>query len=149
MVPVPIPGQGTKGLASCVVQPNNNNSKIKCLFLVASISQSIFNFYKLCSVKTVLFKVFPGGVVVKNNLPPNAGDTRSIPGQRTKIPHATGQLSPQATTREPARRNYQDLTLWSLCSASREEALKLQCKPSGAKKPPKFVLFKVYYSYEQ
>ena len=148
MVPVPIPGQGTKGLASCVVQPNNNNNKIKCLFLVASISQSIFNFYKLCSVKTLLLKVFPGGLVVKN-LPTNAGDTRSIPGQRTKIPHAMGQLSPQATTREAAHCNYQDLTLWSLCSATREEALKLQCKPSGAKNPPKFVLFKVYYSYEQ
>ena len=35
---------------------------------------------------------FPGGPVVKN-LPSNAGDARSIPGCRTKIPHATGQLS--------------------------------------------------------
>ena len=87
MVPVSIPGQETKGLASCIVQPNNNNSKIKCLFLVASINQSIFNFYKLCSVKTVLFKVFPGGLVVKNP-PPNAGDTGLISGLGTKVSHA-------------------------------------------------------------
>ena len=36
---------------------------------------------------------FPGGPVVKNP-PSNAGDVGSIPGQGTKIPHATGQLSP-------------------------------------------------------
>ena len=34
------------------------------------------------------------------NLPCNAGDSGSIPGWRTKIPHATGQLCPCATTRE-------------------------------------------------
>ena len=28
----------------------------------------------------------------------NAGDAGSIPGQGTKIPHATGLLSPRATT---------------------------------------------------
>ena len=42
---------------------------------------------------------FPGGPVVEN-LPSNAGDTGSIPGQGTKIPHAAGQLSPRATTTE-------------------------------------------------
>ena len=31
---------------------------------------------------------------------PNAGGTGSIPGQGTKIPQATEQLSPQARTRE-------------------------------------------------
>ena len=36
---------------------------------------------------------FPGGIVVQN-LPSNAGDSGSIPGQGTKIPHAAGQLSP-------------------------------------------------------
>ena len=35
------------------------------------------------------------------NLFCNAGDVGSIPGQGTKIPHAMGQLSPCATTREP------------------------------------------------
>ena len=36
------------------------------------------------------------------NPPSNAGDAGSIPGQGTKIPHAAGQLSPSATTTEPA-----------------------------------------------
>ena len=47
---------------------------------------------------------FPGGPVVKNP-PSNAGDTSSIPGQGTKIPHATGQLSLPATTTELVRLN--------------------------------------------
>ena len=47
---------------------------------------------------------FPGGLVVKN-LPSNAGDPSSIPGRGTKIPHATGQLSPHATTIELTRLN--------------------------------------------
>ena len=42
---------------------------------------------------------FPSGPVVKN-LPYNAGDVGSIPGQGTKIPHAVGQLNPRATTTE-------------------------------------------------
>ena len=40
-----------------------------------------------------------------NNLPSNAGDAGSIPGQETKIPHATGQLSPRVTTTELERLN--------------------------------------------
>ena len=36
---------------------------------------------------------FPGSPVVKN-LPSNAGDMSSIPGQRTEIPQTSGQLSP-------------------------------------------------------
>ena len=47
---------------------------------------------------------FPGGPVVKN-LPSNAGDVDSIPGRGTKIPLATGQLSPRATTTELVRLN--------------------------------------------
>ena len=43
---------------------------------------------------------FPGGPVV-NNLPCNAGDTGSIPGQGTKILHANGQLRLQAAITEP------------------------------------------------
>ena len=48
---------------------------------------------------TPVFLGLPGGLVVKN-LPASAGDTCSIPGLGTKIPHATEQLSPRATTRE-------------------------------------------------
>ena len=47
---------------------------------------------------------FPGGPVVKN-LPCNAGDVGSIPGQGTKIPHAAGQRSLRATTTELVRLN--------------------------------------------
>ena len=39
---------------------------------------------------------FPGNLVVKN-LPCKAGDISSIPGQRTKIPHAQVQLSHRTT----------------------------------------------------
>ena len=45
---------------------------------------------------------FPGCPVVKN-LPSNVGDASSIPGQGSKIPHATGQLSPSAL--EPMHHN--------------------------------------------
>ena len=41
-----------------------------------------------------------GGSVLKH-LPANAGDTGSNPGLFQEIPHATGQLSPCATTIEP------------------------------------------------
>ena len=34
------------------------------------------------------------------NLPCNAGDTGSIPGQGTKIPHASEQVSPRMATSE-------------------------------------------------
>ena len=62
---------------------------------------------------------FPGGPVVKN--PPSiAGDVHSIPGQGAKIPQATGQLSPRATTTELACRNYRAHTLWSLRHNVRE-----------------------------
>ena len=47
---------------------------------------------------------FPVGPVVKN-LPSNAGGGGSISGRGTKIPHATGQLSPHATTTELAHLN--------------------------------------------
>ena len=40
-----------------------------------------------------------GGPEVKNS-PSSAGDVGSIPGRGTKIPHATGQLSPCTATEE-------------------------------------------------
>ena len=36
------------------------------------------------------------------NPPSNAGDVGSIPGQRTRIPHAAGKPRPCAATTEPA-----------------------------------------------
>ena len=47
---------------------------------------------------------FPGDPVVKN-LPSNAGDAGSIPGQGTHIPCAMEQLSPCASTTEPMHPN--------------------------------------------
>ena len=41
----------------------------------------------------LFFSAFPGGPVVKNP-PYNAGDVGSIPGQGTKIPHATEPTKP-------------------------------------------------------
>ena len=41
----------------------------------------------------------PGGPVVKNLLL-NAGDKGSIPGQGTKIPHASGQRSLRGTMKD-------------------------------------------------
>ena len=68
----------------------------------------------------------------------NAGDTGSIPGQGTKIPCATGQLSPCAAT----------TALWSLHATARENpvcrneeptrynerSLVLQVRPDAANK---------------
>ena len=46
------------------------------------------------------YRAFPAGPVVKN-LPCNEKDMGSIPGEGTKIPHATEQLSLCATTTAP------------------------------------------------
>ena len=48
---------------------------------------------------------FPDCPVVKNP-PCNAGDTGLIPGQETKIPHATEQLSPCCHSLEAVCHNY-------------------------------------------
>ena len=45
------------------------------------------------------YRDFPGPVI--KNLPSDARHMSSILGQGTNIPHATRQLSPQATTTEP------------------------------------------------
>ena len=52
----------------------------------------------------VLNRDFPGSPVVKN-LPSNAGDLGSISDWGTKIPHAMGQLSLSATTKDPLHCN--------------------------------------------
>ena len=69
---------------------------------------------------------FPGGPAVKNP-PYNAGDTGSIPGQVLKIPYATGQLNPRATTTEltrlsysPRAANYRAQALWNPRATTRE-----------------------------
>ena len=77
------------------------------LFFVFLVSGHVLTWYFLdqhVAHSEVTFHDFPGGSVVKN-LPCNAGDAGSIPGQGTKIPRAVGQLSPSATTTEPSRHN--------------------------------------------
>ena len=88
---------------------------------------------------------FPGGPVVKNP-PSNAGDTGSIPGRRTKIPHAVGQLSPTlqllsiwAKTREPECRNYRTHALWCPHATIREKTAHCNKEPvrrSGGSRMP-------------
>ena len=51
----------------------------------------------------VLVEDLHGGPVVKNS-PCNAGDAGLIPGCGTKIPYASGPLSPHVLTRELLRR---------------------------------------------
>ena len=63
------------------------------------------------------------------NLPSNAGDAGSSPGQSGKIPHATGQLSPCATTTETARSRARASQLESLHAPTTEPA------HSGARMP--------------
>ena len=62
------------------------------------MTKNILNIF----IKMSLTRDFPGGPVVKNP-PSNAGDAGSIPGRGTKIPHATWQLRPCATTTELVR----------------------------------------------
>ena len=57
---------------------------------------------------------FPGGSLVKN-LPSSAGDMGSIPHWRNKIPHAAGQPSPRATTREACKPKQK------VCSCAKKE----------------------------
>ena len=53
-----------------------------------------------CLLKWKNYRDFPGGPVVKNSSC-NVGDLGSIPGQGTKIPHATRQPSLHSTMRNP------------------------------------------------
>ena len=57
-----------------------------------------------CKLQKDWLRDFPSGPVVKSP-PSSAGDTSSIPGRGTKIPHAVGQLGPRATTTELTRLN--------------------------------------------
>ena len=56
----------------------------------------------------IIVSDFPGGAVEKN-LPANAGDTGSIPGQESKVPQATRHLGPLTTATEPVLCNEKPL----------------------------------------
>ena len=69
------------------------------------------------------------------NLPPMQGtEVGLIPGWGTKVPHAAGQQSPSAATREPASCNYRG------CATTRESphaAVEDSVQPKTPnKKPP-------------
>ena len=66
--------------------------------------------------------MFPGGPAVKN-LPSNTGDTGSIPGQGTKIPHTVGQGSHVLQLLKP--------THSSPCSSTRKASM--HCSQGPAK----------------
>ena len=72
---------------------------------------------------------FPGGPPIKN-LPFNAGDMNPIPGWRSKIPHASKQLSPCTSATETA-----SMTREALChNSSRVAPQRCQMpKPDAAK----------------
>ena len=65
---------------------------------------------------------FAGDPVVKNPSC-NAGDASSIPGWGTKIPHASGQLSPCTAITEPMRSGaLAPQVERSLCAATKNPA---------------------------
>ena len=70
----------------------------------AALSEPTGNNIQDTSSEKAQCRDFAGGPAVKN-LSCNAGDAGSISGRGTKIPHATGQLTPRATTTEPTRHN--------------------------------------------
>ena len=64
-------------------------------------------------LKNTFTQGFPGGPAVRNP-PCNVENPVSVPGQGTKIPHATEQLNPCATTAEPTPQPE------SLCTATKD-----------------------------
>ena len=77
-----------------------------------------------------MFRDLPGGPMVKNPRS-NAGDVGSIPGQGTKIPHATGATKPmhrphpetktQCSQKNPKKTKQKPLTFkWPLLLMTRQ-----------------------------
>ena len=83
--------------------------------------------------------VYSGPVI--ENLTCNAGDTGSIPGWGTEIPHAAEQLSLHATTREPACCNHrrrvlqlQSLLHKEISHMTQQSSFVPQLRPDAAKR---------------
>ena len=77
---------------------------------------------------------FPGGPVVKNP-PPNAENTGLIPGRGTKIPHASGQLSPRAATTEHVSHSWREACALQrkIPRAAKQTSRVPQLRPNAAK----------------
>ena len=83
-------------------------------------------------LKLEAVQAFPGGPVLRN-LPFNAGDTGSIPGGGTKIPHAEGQLTSCASAAES-----------SSCNERFPKIQQRSCLPQlGPRWPKKYALKKI------
>ena len=83
--------------------------------------------------------MYSGPVI--ENLTCNAGDTSSIPGWGTEIPHAAEQLSLHATTREPACCNHrrrvlqlQSLLHKEISHMTQQSSFVPQLRPDAAKR---------------
>ena len=97
---------------SCSLPINSKSSMHDNRYYLDLLQWSFHNIYKYqmlyctwnqynVSCQLTLIKVFAGTSLVVQCPPSNAGDTSSIPGPGTKIPHAEGQLSPPTTTTPP------------------------------------------------
>ena len=100
---IPGEGNGNPLQYSCLRNPTDRgtwratvHSVIKGSDMTEHACQQDF-FPQTCSKTNSPQRGFPGGPVVTNS-PFNAGDLGLIPGLGTKISHATGQLSPHAST---------------------------------------------------
>ena len=102
----------------------------KILYLYNLISIYLYKVYV-----GIKYTFFLGGPVVKNP-PSNAGDSGSIPGQGTRIPHAGGNCAHMPQLKKPVCLNSWAHVLWSLCSITRE-AHTPQQRPRTAKKKKK------------
>ena len=117
----------------------SSNTRIKRIDIFAPeclpYSSLMISLECVCSSKNKQSRDFPGGPVVES-LPSSAVDVGSIPGWRTKIPHASGQLSPCTASREkPTCCNYWAHVLWSLHTTTREACtLQLERSPRAAMK---------------
>ena len=113
-------GDGQGGLVCCNSWGCKDSDTTKRLIWSDQISQGPSIIQQRASntnnrLKETLIKRNRQGtsLTVVKNLPCNAGDTGSIPGQGTKIPHAPEQLSLPATTTKACMP-------WSLCTAITE-----------------------------
>ena len=118
----------------------NNIFEIKKTHWVAHLADQILQKnknYKIQQLNNEIFKDIgglPWWSAVKNP-PSNVGHTSSISGLGTKIPHATGQLSPYTTTTEPAHHTQRAHTLCSLHTTPREPTHSAACMPQLERSP--------------
>ena len=95
-----LPRAGGRGQGSVTHQVLSQSYKIQDQVLGTYSTMLCLQLTILGCALNTLLEDFPGGPVVKNP-PAHTGDTGSIPGLGTKIPHAAGQLSLCSRARKP------------------------------------------------